>query len=95
MFGLGMSEVILILAVALIVIGPKKLPEVAKGVGKGYAEFKKYMNDFKEAVNVDLDVEPAKKPTSTKAQDVYDEHYKDVTKSDEPVKADSKEKENV
>ncbi len=41
MFGLGMSEIILILAVALIVIGPKKLPEVAKGVGKGYAEFKK------------------------------------------------------
>jgi len=91
MFGLGMSEIILILAVALIVIGPKKLPEVAKGLGKGYAEFKKYMNDFKDAVNVDVEPEP-KKPAPTKAKEVFEEHYKDVTTSAEPVK---EEKENV
>ncbi|WP_273266578.1 twin-arginine translocase TatA/TatE family subunit [Flexistipes sinusarabici] len=53
MFGLGMTEVILILVLALIVVGPKKLPEVAKALGKGFAEFKKVMNDFKDAVNID------------------------------------------
>jgi sec-independent protein translocase protein TatA/sec-independent protein translocase protein TatB len=53
MFGLGMTEVVLILVLALIVVGPKKLPEVAKGLGKGFAEFKKVMNDFKDAVNID------------------------------------------
>jgi len=80
MFGLGMSEIILILAVALIVIGPKKLPEVAKGLGKGYAEFKKYMNDFKDAVNVDFDDDKPKKPAAPKkAAEVYEEHYKDIT----------------
>jgi len=101
MFGLGMSEVILILAVALIVIGPKKLPEVAKGFGKGYAEFRKYMNEFKDAVNIDLDSEP-KKTASGKIKDVYDEHYKDVTSNIEPEpepeadKAEkTEEKENV
>lgn len=91
MFGLGMSEIILIMAVALIVIGPKKLPEVAKGMGKGYAEFKKYMTDFKEAVNVDLDSEPKKTTAKkTNADDLYDEHYKDVTKA-EPEKAEEDE----
>lgn len=85
MFGLGMSEIILILIVGLVVIGPKKLPEVARGLGKGYAEFKKYMNDFKDAVNVDL--EQPKKKAPQKAQEVYEEHYKDVTAvTPEPVK---------
>lgn len=86
MFGMGMSEIFLILAVALIVIGPKKLPEVAKGLGKGYAEFRKYINEFKDAVN--LDDEPARSSASQKTQDVYKEHYQDVTtvEPEEPAK---------
>ena len=39
MFGIGMPEMLVILGVALIVIGPSKLPEIAKSLGKGYAEF--------------------------------------------------------
>ena len=39
MFGLGMSEILIILAAALIFIGPKKLPELARGLGKGLKEF--------------------------------------------------------
>jgi sec-independent protein translocase protein TatA/sec-independent protein translocase protein TatB len=83
MFGFGMSEVILLLALALILIGPKKLPEVAKGMGKGYAEFRKYMNELKEAVNVDFDEEPKQKKTP--AQDLYANHYKDIMKEPEEV----------
>jgi TatA/E family protein of Tat protein translocase len=46
-------EIILILAVALIVIGPKKLPDLAKSLGRALGEFKKATNDFKESISMD------------------------------------------
>lgn len=47
MFGIGMQELIIILVVALIFIGPKKLPDLAKALGKGVAQFKGAMDDVK------------------------------------------------
>ena len=46
MFGLGMGEVLIILVFALIFIGPKKLPELAKTIGKGFSEFQKTKNEI-------------------------------------------------
>jgi sec-independent protein translocase protein TatB len=41
MFGIGMSELLVILAVALIVLGPKRLPEIARGLGRAMGEFRR------------------------------------------------------
>ncbi len=54
MLGIGMQEILIILVVALIVIGPKRLPELARTLGKGFAEFRKAADDLQETVRMDL-----------------------------------------
>ncbi|MCO4795121.1 MAG: twin-arginine translocase TatA/TatE family subunit [Bacteriovoracaceae bacterium] len=51
MFGLGAGEILLILLFALIFIGPKKLPELARGLGKGIREFQKAKDDLLDPSN--------------------------------------------
>lgn len=50
MFGIGFTELILIVVVALIVIGPDKLPEVARVAGKAFMEFRKAVDGLKDQV---------------------------------------------
>ncbi len=61
MFGIGMPEMILILAIALIVIGPKKLPDLAKSLGRAMREFKKATNELKETMQIDNELTEVKK----------------------------------
>ncbi|MBM4395665.1 MAG: twin-arginine translocase TatA/TatE family subunit [Deltaproteobacteria bacterium] len=46
MFGIGWSEVLIILVVALLVLGPTRLPDIARGLGKGLREFKRAVNSL-------------------------------------------------
>jgi len=53
MFGIGMTEMLLIAGLALIVMGPKKLPDLARSLGKGFAEFKRATNELKNTIEVE------------------------------------------
>jgi sec-independent protein translocase protein TatB len=53
-FGIGMQEIALICVIALIVVGPKKLPEIARALGKGYGEFRRAFDEMKRNVETDL-----------------------------------------
>ena len=59
MFGIGLPELILIMAVALIVVGPEKLPELAKALGRGIVELKKAAASLKESFEEEDEERPA------------------------------------
>ena len=70
MFGIGMPELLLLAAIALIVIGPKKLPDLARSMGRAMREFKKATNELKETIQLDEDLSDVKKAFDGLGDDV-------------------------
>jgi TatA/E family protein of Tat protein translocase len=62
---IGAPELIIILVIALLILGPGKLPEVGASIGKSIREFRKASSDVQDAVKVDVDTSPL--PPSTPA----------------------------
>ena len=60
MFGLGFGEILIILVLALVLLGPQRLPDVAKQLGKGLRDFKKATDDLKYQFERELYAEPNK-----------------------------------
>ena len=54
MFGIGLPELVLILAVALIVLGPQRLPEVARMLGRAYGQLRRASEEFQNTIRQDL-----------------------------------------
>ena len=54
MFGMGMNEVLIVLAIAVIVIGPKQLPQMARALGKMVAQFKRATNDLRATISEEV-----------------------------------------
>ena len=65
MFGIGLPELIVIMVVALIVVGPSKLPELAKSLGKVFNEFRRMADEVKETLEEEVLKEEEKKEDVT------------------------------
>jgi len=61
MFGLGVPELVIILVIALIIFGPKKLPEVGKALGKSIREFKQSADGIKKDIETGVGLDEKSK----------------------------------
>jgi sec-independent protein translocase protein TatB len=68
MFGIGSTELLIILVVALIVIGPSKLPEIAKTLGKAMAEFRRVSSDVKRTIEMEVEKEEERRSAASKEE---------------------------
>jgi Tat protein translocase TatB subunit len=63
MFGIGFPELLMIMALALIVIGPKRLPDLARALGRGLSEFKKATDELKQTFAEESNSNDLKRPS--------------------------------
>lgn len=68
MFGIGMPELVLIFIVALLVFGPKRLPDLGKSVGRALREFKRASDELKDEIGGELSLEVEESPQPSRSQ---------------------------
>lgn len=106
MFGIGMPEVIIIMIIALIVIGPSKLPDLARALGKGMAEFRKATQELKDSLDLNEEIQEVKRdlvdsisgldePIHPREPDKEEEAGPKHEDSDEVLGSDEKNKEEA
>jgi TatA/E family protein of Tat protein translocase len=91
MFGsLGMSEILLILVIALIVFGPRKLPQLGRSLGESLAQFRKASEDFKRSWEQEITVEekrlgaapPSSSSPSSEKEPASESQHESASKSE-------------
>ncbi len=83
MFGIGFTEILMILGVALIIIGPKNLPDLAKSLAKGYVEFMRAFREMQRTIEEDVsDIQKTLDPTTVIFDDDEPKSREDKTKHD-------------
>jgi Tat protein translocase TatB subunit len=88
MFGIGIPELVIILIVALLVVGPAKLPDLARSMGKALGEFRRLADDVKETIEQEMAQEPEKQEEAQKEaqkEEQKQESQEEQQKAEEPM----------
>lgn len=88
MFGLGVGEIGIILFIALVFIGPKKLPELAKGLGKGMREFQNAMKGMGVQDTMDQIRDQIQEAANTQPRETTEQQFKDDPEHDQNLPED-------
>jgi len=80
---LGVPELLFILVLALLVFGPRKLPEIGRTMGKALGEFRRATSDLKKTLDVELSAEERKTPAPTPTETAEVEPVAEVTPTSE------------
>jgi sec-independent protein translocase protein TatB len=97
MFGVGPTELLVILVVALLVLGPKRLPEIARALGKGLAEFRRATADVTSELDnarimLEQEAREASRRTAAKAEPKPEQKtYSRTAAAPEPEKPEKKD----
>ena len=89
MFDIGIPELIVIFVVALLVFGPKKLPELGMAMGKGIRELKKAMSEIKNEVSVDIHSDFKETIEQMDMRHAPDSKKEEIVMTEDTEKADS------
>ncbi len=89
MFGIGTTEILIILLVALIVIGPESLPKIARTVGKAMGEFRRVSTDFQRTLNTEIALDEHEQRKKEAEKELFG---KDKEEKQSAEKAQSKDK---
>lgn len=71
MFGIGGTELLVILVVALVVLGPKSVPQIARTLGKAMGEFRRVSTEFQRTLNTEIELEEHEKRKKEAERELY------------------------
>jgi TatA/E family protein of Tat protein translocase len=87
MFGnIGFPELLIILAIALLIFGPKKLPEVSKSLGRAIREFRRTSDEIKDKIEQEIQASDFKEIKEELKKDISQDIYKEVPEEKGEIK---------
>jgi sec-independent protein translocase protein TatA len=85
---IGFGEILIILVIALIVFGPRRLPEMGKTVGRSLREFRRATSDIRSEITADLEDEPPRLTVEERARQIKERRARGQTPPEAPAPPD-------